>query len=136
VHLPGPIYLGPTGRRIEITSVEYSCEMPSMNVESLMMCPCVMRKAGHHSMLRRQPSRFMHNWGLDGASSHIVHRQLDEEIPRDNDAGQEFETQDQEVPVVKIPEQYAYLFRIKTEIAAMARPSDQYTKVIRENLWL
>jgi hypothetical protein len=34
-----------------------------------MMCPRGMRKAGHSSMLRRQPrllpSRFMHNWGLD-----------------------------------------------------------------------
>ncbi len=65
------------------------------------------------------------------ASSHIVPRQLDEEIPRDNDACQEFETQDQEVPVVKIPEWYAYLFRLKTETAAMARQSDQSTKVIR-----
>jgi hypothetical protein len=58
-------------------------------------------------------------------SSHIVPRQLpvDEKIPRDNDACQEFETQDQEVPVVKVPQRYAYLFRLKTEIAAMARPS-------------
>jgi hypothetical protein len=31
----------------------------------MMMCPRGMRKAGHHSMLRRQPSRFMHNLGLD-----------------------------------------------------------------------
>jgi hypothetical protein len=30
----------------------------------MMMCPRGMRKAGHHSMLRRQPSRFMHNLGL------------------------------------------------------------------------
>jgi hypothetical protein len=29
------------------------------------MCLRRMRKAGHHSMLRRQPSRFMHNLGLD-----------------------------------------------------------------------
>ncbi len=29
MRLQGPIYLGP--RRIEITSVEHSCEMPSMN---------------------------------------------------------------------------------------------------------
>ena len=36
------------------------------------------------------------------------------------------------MPVVKIPEWYAYLFRLKTETAAMARPSDQSTKVIRE----
>ncbi len=36
------------------------------------------------------------------------------------------------MPVVKIPERYAYLFRLKTEIAAMARPSDQSTKVLRE----
>ncbi len=72
------------------------------------------------------------------ASSHIVPKQLDQEIPRVNDAHQEFETQDQEVPVVKIPEQYAYLFRLKTETAAMVRPSDQSTKleVMRENAWL
>jgi hypothetical protein len=70
------------------------------------------------------------------ASSHIVPKQLDEEIPGDNDAHQEFETQDQEVPVVKIPERYAYLFRLKTETEAMARPSDQSTKAIRENPWL
>jgi hypothetical protein len=66
------------------------------------------------------------------ASSHIVPRQLDEEIPRDNAACQECETQDQEVPVVIIPSRYAYLFRLKTKKAAMARPSDQSTKVIRE----
>ncbi len=36
------------------------------------------------------------------------------------------------MPIVKIPERYAYLFRLKTETAAMARPSDQSTKVIRE----
>ncbi len=58
------------------------------------------------------------------ASSHIVPKQLEEEIPRDNDAHQEFETQDQGLPVVKISERYAYLFRLKTETAAMARPSD------------
>ncbi len=66
------------------------------------------------------------------ASSHIVSKQLDEEIPRDKSACQEFETQDQELPVVKIPEQNEYLFRLKTETAAMARPSDQSTKVIRK----
>ncbi len=66
------------------------------------------------------------------ASSHIVSRQLDEEIPRGNDACQEVETQDQEVPVNRIPELYEYLFRIKTEIAAMARPSDQSIKIIKD----
>ncbi len=66
------------------------------------------------------------------ALSHIVPRQLDEEIPRDNYSIQQVEVRDQGVPVVRIPELYAYLFRIKTEIAAMARPSDQSIKVIKE----
>ena len=66
------------------------------------------------------------------ASSHIVPKQLDEEIPRDNNYNQEFETQDQGFPVVKLPERLTYLFRHETEKAAMARPSEQSTKVIRE----
>ena len=49
------------------------------------------------------------------ASSHIIPKQLDEEIPRDNNAHQEFEAQDQGLPVVKIPEWYAYLFRLKPQ---------------------
>jgi hypothetical protein len=36
-----------------------------------MMCPRGMRKAGHHSMLRRQPSRFMHKWGLHTSGSPV-----------------------------------------------------------------
>ena len=66
------------------------------------------------------------------ASSHIVPKQLDEEIPRDNNYNQEFETQDQGFPVVKLPERLTYLFRHETEKAAMARQSEQSTKVIRE----
>ena len=66
------------------------------------------------------------------ASSHIVPKQLDEEIPRDNNDNQEFETQDQGFPVVKLPERLTYLFRHETEKVAMARPSEQSTKVIRE----
>ncbi len=65
------------------------------------------------------------------ASPHIVPRQLDEEISRDNDSIQEVEARDQGVPIVGIPELYAHLFRIKMEIAAMAKPSDQSIKVIK-----
>ncbi len=31
----------------------------------MMMCPRLMRKAKHHSMLGSLPSRFVPNWGLD-----------------------------------------------------------------------
>jgi hypothetical protein len=65
------------------------------------------------------------------ALSHIVPRQLDEEIPRD-DSIEEVEARDQGVPVVRIPELYAHLFRIRTEISAIARSSDQSIKVIKE----
>jgi hypothetical protein len=126
----GPIYLGP--RRIKITSVELFCEMPSMNDD--VPAHDAEGRPSFYAVKTAQSLYAQLGFRQAMASSHIVPRQLDEEIPRDNDDCQEFETQDpsQEVPVVIIPESYAYLFRLKTEIAVMARPSDQSTKVIKE----
>jgi hypothetical protein len=68
------------------------------------------------------------------ASLHVVPRPLDKKIPTDNNLNsvREVETRDQDLPVVSIPECYARLFRTKTEMAAMAGPSDQSIKVIKE----
>jgi hypothetical protein len=54
-------------------------------------------------------------------SLHIVPRQLDEEIPRDNYSCQEVEARDHSVPVVRVPELCLHLFRMKTDITAMTR---------------
>ena len=93
---------GPGG--LKFTSVEHSCEMPSMNDD------VPARDAeGRTSFYAENTVQSLYaqlGFRQAMASSHIVPRQLDEEIPSDDDACQEFETQDQEVPAVKIPERY------------------------------
>ncbi len=83
----------------------------------MMLCLRVRRKAEHCSMLGSQPSRFMHNWGPNRLWPCYIlfldNWTTKKQIPRDNDSIQEVETQDQDVPVVRIPECYAgefYLF--------------------------
>ncbi len=100
VRMRGSIYLGP--RLIEMSSVEHSCEMPSMNDDVL-----ARDAEGQTSFYAEKTAQSLYarlGFRQAMASSHIVPRQLDEEIPRDNDACQEFETQDQQVPVIIIPE--------------------------------
>ncbi len=118
---------GPDG--LKFTSVEQSCEMPSMSDD----VPARDAEGRTFYAEKTAQSLYAHQGFRQAmASSHIVPRQLNEEITRDNTACQEFETQDQQVPVVKIPERYVYLFSFKTETAATARPSDQATKAIKE----
>jgi hypothetical protein len=64
-----PIHLGP--RQIEITAVEHFGEMQSMNDD--VPAQDAEGHCRHHSMLRRQPSPFVHKWGSDRLRpSHIM----------------------------------------------------------------
>jgi hypothetical protein len=63
-------------------------------------------------------------------ASNIVPHPL-EEPPR-NDSNNVSETIVQETTAARIPERFASIIRDKTERAAMARPSKQYTQVIKD----